>query len=148
LNGGYLYVQTTDNGIQVYGPMINATNKSALYTTYTKAELDAATSSISTNQYYGLDVSSDGKKILLGAPFGNVFELEPTLRLSISLSGTSVILSWPVFHTGVLVESSATLQPWSFADLYPQPAVVVVGDLNTATIPVDPSAPVFFRLRK
>ena len=24
----------------------------------------------------------------------------------------------------------------------------VVGDLNAATIPVDPSAPVFFRLRK
>jgi hypothetical protein len=145
--GGYLYVQTTDNGIQVYGPMINATNTGPLYTTYTKAELDAVTSLVSTNQYYGLDVSADGKKMLLGAPFGNVYELEPALRLGISQSGANVILSWPAYYTGAVVQSSATLEPGSFADVSPPPAMVVVGDRITATIPVDPSAPVFFRLR-
>ena len=143
--GGYLYVQTTDNGIQVYN-MTSATVLGSLHTTYTKAELDAATGY--TAQYYGLDVSADGKQILLGASLGNVYELEPALRLSITQSGRSVILSWPASHTGVVVESSATLEPSGFADLSPQPAVTVVGDLNIAIIPADPAAPAFFRLRK
>ena len=45
--------------------------------------------------------------MLLGAPFGNVYELEPAFRLSISQSGTNVILSWPAYYTGAVVESSA-----------------------------------------
>ena len=143
--GGYLYVQTTDNGIQVYN-LTSATVLGSLYATYTKAELDAATGY--TAQYYGLDVSADGKQILLGASLGNVYELEPALRLSITQSGRSVILSWPASHTGVVVESSATLEPSGFADLSPQPAVTAVGDLNIAIIPADPAAPAFFRLRK
>ena len=40
--GGYLYVQTTDNGIQVYN-MNSATSLGSLYTTYTKLDLDAIT---------------------------------------------------------------------------------------------------------
>jgi len=127
---GYLYVQTTDNGIQVYGPMINATNKGPLYATYTKTEVDAITGIKTAEQYYGLDVSVDGKKLLLGAAFGNVFVLEPALHLSVSRSGTNIILSWPAYHTGVVVESSTTLESSGFADLSPQPAVAVVGDLN------------------
>jgi hypothetical protein len=144
--GGYLYVQTTDNGIQVYN-MVNATTLGSLVTTYTKAELDAATGVGPNDQYYGLDVSADGKKLLLGAPFGNVYELEPAFRLSISRSGTDVILSWPANHTtGVFVQSSADLSI-SPADLDPQPAIVVNGGLNTVTIPMG-AEPKFYRLRK
>ena len=66
-------MQTTDNGIQVYGPMINATNMGPLYATYTKAELDACTGVNDEDQYYGMDVSADGRTMLLGAPFGNVY---------------------------------------------------------------------------
>ena len=144
--GGYLYVQTTDNGIQVYN-MIDATTLGSLVTTYTKAELDAATGIAAADQYYGLDVSADGRKLLLGAPFGNVYELEPGPRLSLIRSGTDVILSWPANQIGMVIESSSDLSI-SFASLDPQPAVVVVGDLNVAVIPANPAAPAFYRLRK
>ena len=71
--GGYLYVQTTDNGILVYN-MTSATVLGSLYTTYTKAELDATTGY--TAQYYGMDLSPDGTKMLLGAAAGNVYQLQ------------------------------------------------------------------------
>jgi hypothetical protein len=147
--GGYLYVQTTDNGIQVYN-MVNATTLGSLVTTYTKAELDAATGVGPNDQYYGLDVPADGKKLLLGAPFGNVYELEPAPRLSISRSGTDVILSWPASQTAMVVESSSDLSLGStgFASLDPQPAVAVSGNMKLAVIPVNPAAPAYFRLRK
>ncbi len=145
--GGYLYVQTTDNGIEVYGPMVSATDKGPLYATYTKAELDALTGIRDEDQYYGVDLNSDAGKMLLGAPFGKVFVLERAFDMSITQSGNNVILSWPSYYAGAVVESSSTLQPWSFADLIPQPAKVAAGDRVSATITMDPAAPVFFRLR-
>ena len=142
--GGYLYVQTTDNGIRVYN-MINATTLGSLVTTYTKAELDAATGVATADQYYGLDVSPDGATILLGAPFGNVFELAPAFRMNIRQSGTDMILSWPAYYTNAVLESSSDLSA-SFAEMFPQPTVTKVGNLNSAIIPA--SAPQYFRLRK
>ena len=93
-----------------------------LCTTYTKAELDALTGIGTGDQYYGMDLSADGRKMLLGAPFGKVYVLEPASDLSITQSGTNVILSWPAYYTGAVIESSSTLEPGSFADLIPQPA--------------------------
>jgi hypothetical protein len=142
--GGYLYVQTTDNGIQVY-KMTDATTLGPLYTTYTKAELDAATGIAPTDQYYGMDLSPDGTKMLLGAPFGSVYELAPAFRLGLSRSGTDVILSWPAAYTGVVVQSSSDLS-LGVTDMSPQPIVVRSGNFNTATIPV--SGAQYFRLRK
>ena len=52
--GGYLYVQTTDNGIRVYN-MTSATTLGALAATYTKQDLDANTGG--SDQYFGLDVT-------------------------------------------------------------------------------------------
>lgn len=75
--GGYLYVQTTDNGIQVYN-MTNATTLGWLYTTYTKAKLDALTGG--WTQYYGLDVTPDGAKLLLGGLYGKVCEVGTPLQ--------------------------------------------------------------------
>jgi hypothetical protein len=145
--GNYLYVQTTDNGIEVYGPMVNATSKGPLYATYTKAELDALTGIRDEDQYYGLDLSADAGKALLGAPFGKVYVLERKFDLSITKSGANVILSWPAYYAGAFVESSSTLEPGSFADLSPQPAKVAVGDRVTATVSIAPDVPAFFRLR-
>ena len=143
--GGYLYVQTTDNGIRVYD-MINATTLGSLVTTYTKAELDTATGVATADQYYGLDVSPDGATLLLGAPFGNVFELAPAFRLGISQSGTDMILSWPAYYTGAVVESSSDLSA-SFAEMSPQPTVTKIGNLNTVIIPAD-AGNTYFRVRK
>ena len=69
---GYLYVQTSDNGIYVYS-MTGATTLGSLYTTYTKEQLDALTGG--SPQYYGFDVTADGKRLLLGGQGGNVTEL-------------------------------------------------------------------------
>jgi hypothetical protein len=71
--GGYLYVQTTDNGIFVYS-MTSATTIGPIYTTHTKSQLDAVTAGGSA-QYFGLDLTSGGKKLLLGGLAGQVFEL-------------------------------------------------------------------------
>ncbi len=146
--GGFLYVQTTDNGIQVYGPMVNATNKGPLFATYTKAELDAATGLRTVDQYYGLDLSADGRKIVLGAPLGSVYVLEPACRLSVTKSGSNVILSWPEYYASAVIESSATLDPGSFAELVPQPTVTTASGAKSAVIAIDPATPAFYRLRK
>ncbi len=142
---GYLYVQTTDNGVQVY-KMTDATTLGALYATYTKAQLDALTGG--STQYFGLDVTTDGRKMLLGGLDGKVYELEERalITASISRSGSNVLLSWPVSFTNMMVQSSSNLST-GFVDLDPQPAVVVNGDLNTVTIPAGANS-AFFRLRK
>jgi hypothetical protein len=145
--GNYLYVQTTDNGIQVYGPMINATNKGPLFVTYTKAELHALTGVLSDAQYYGMDLSPDAGKMVLGAAFGSVYVLERKFEVSITKSGSNVILSWPSYYAGAVVESSSTLQPGSFFEVGPQPAKVAAGDRVTATVSIAPDVPTFFRLR-
>lgn len=75
--GGYLYVQTTDNGIQVYN-MTNATTLGLLYTTYSKDKLDALVGR--PTQYWGLDVTPDGTKLLLGGLEGKVSELGAPLQ--------------------------------------------------------------------
>lgn len=141
--GGYLYVQTTDNGIQVYR-MADASLIDALVATYSKAELDAITGY--SGQYYGLDVTPDGKQLLLGAAGGLVFELGAPI-LSVARSETGVVLSWPNSVTAVVIQASPSLSPSSFSDLDPQPAIAVNGKLNTAQIATgDGNA--FFRLRK
>ena len=76
--GGFLYVQTTDNGVQVY-PMPTATSVGPLLMTYTKERLDELTGY--TGQYYGLDVSADGSKMILGAAQGLVYELARIPRI-------------------------------------------------------------------
>jgi hypothetical protein len=76
--GGYLYVQTTDNGIQVYN-MVDAVTLGSLYTTYAKDKLDALTGG--STQYYGLDVTPDGATLLLGGLEGKVAELGTPLQV-------------------------------------------------------------------
>jgi hypothetical protein len=143
--GGYLYVHTTDNGIQVYN-MTDATHLGSLYTTYTKAELDACTGRLTADQYYGFDVSPDLKTILLGAALGNVFELAPALRLDLSRSGTDVTLSWPAYYGTEVVQSSSDLSA-GFTDMSPQPTVMRSGSVNTVIIPAG-AGNTYFRVRK
>jgi phage-related protein len=78
--GGYLYVQTTDNGIQVY-EMTSATTLGPLYTTYTAELLEELTGY--TGQYWGFDVSPDGRKFLLGAAGGTLHEVGGVLPLKL-----------------------------------------------------------------
>lgn len=51
---GYLYVQTTNDGIKVF-TMTSPTSIGSLYTTYTQAQLNALTG---TASYYGFDVNT------------------------------------------------------------------------------------------
>ncbi len=74
--GGYLYVQTTDNGIQVYS-MNSATSLGALHTTYTKEFLTDLTGY--SGQFWGFDVTTEGEMLLGGT--GAVFELAGPVRL-------------------------------------------------------------------
>ena len=141
--GGYLYVQTTDNGIQVYS-MTDATTLGSLYTTYAKADLDAITGY--TGQYYGMDVTPDGTQLLLGGATGVVFELGPPI-LSIARSETGAVISWPSSVNAVRIQASPSLSSPDFTDLDPQPAIQVNGKLNTAPVPTS-GEHTFFRLHK
>jgi hypothetical protein len=146
--GGYLYVQTTDNGIQVYR-MTSATALGPLDTIYTKELLEELTGY--TGQFWGFDVSADGKKLLLGGAGGLAFELDVTrqepLLLSISRLGDNVVLSWPASINDAVVQASTSLSPPNFADLDPQPDVSIDQELNTATIAIGASGQ-FYRLRR
>ena len=144
---GHLYVQTTDNGVQIYN-MTDATTLGSLHATYTKQELDALTGG--SAQYFGLDVTPDGKTMLLGGLGGSVFELleKSDPSVIISMSGENVVLSWPASLTNMIIQSTSDLS-MGFADLDPQPAVVIDGEMNTATIAVSAGVDrAFFRLRQ
>jgi hypothetical protein len=103
---GYLYLQTSDNGICVYR-MTDATTLGSLYTTYTKEQLDALMGG--SAQYYGFDVTADGRRLLLGGQGGNVFELGERPSLSISRSGAAIVISWPASVSAQVIQSSASL---------------------------------------
>jgi hypothetical protein len=144
--GGYLYVQTTDNGIQVYN-MVNATTLGNLYTNYDKTVLDAITGRPANGQYWGFDVTLDQTRFLLSTGSGLAFEFGPPI-LNIGGSATDITLSWPQSVNAVVVQSSPSLSPPAFVDLDPQPAVVVSpdGKMNTATLPIG-TGNGYYRLR-
>ncbi len=142
--GGYLYVHTTDNGIQVYS-MTSATSIGSLLLTYDKASIDAITGQVSTGQYWGFDVAKDGSKFIVGglgicAEFG-----APNLKLA--LDSTYATLAWPSNVTAVAVQSATTMAPGGFTDVDPQPTVMQDGKTNLVQIPVT-TGNSFFRLRK
>lgn len=141
--GGYLYVQTTDNGVEVYN-MTDATTLGLSYATYGKGDLDAITGY--SGQYYGFDVSADATKLVLGAGQGRVYELGPPI-LGIARSATDVVLDWPESVTAVVIQSAPKLAAPDFSDLDPQPTVEVIDKMNRATIPIG-NANAFYRLRK
>ena len=101
-------------------------------------------------QYFGLDVTPDGKTMLLGGLGGSVFELleKSDPSVIISMSGENVVLSWPASLTNMIIQSTSDLS-MGFADLDPQPAVVIDGEMNTAAIAVSAGVDrAFFRLRQ
>jgi len=146
--GGRLYVQTTDNGIHVYR-MNSATSLGELETTYTKQDLDEPTGY--TGQYWGFDVTKDGKTFVLGGAPGLAWELavtaEDELRLEISRSGNQLVLAWPGSIAGAVIQGAATVEPLSFEELIPRPAVTLNEGRHTASLPLG-SGNMFFRLRK
>ncbi len=140
---GYLYVQTTDNGIFVYH-LTDATTLGSLYATYTKEQLDAITGG--STQYFGLDLTPNGRKLLLGGLEGKVYEFEGRPSLTITRSGSGLELSWPASDRPIVLQSSPGL-PAGFVDVDPQPSAVAGGERNTVTVPLGPDS-MFFRLRQ
>ena len=84
---GYLYVHTTNNGVQVYN-MTDASTLGSLYTTYSQTELEAL-SGRGKQQSWGFDVSNDGALMLYTNGSGTVLELipEPTTLFLFVISG-------------------------------------------------------------
>lgn len=140
---GFLYVQTTDNGIQVYA-MNSATSLGALHATYEKTTLDMLTSY--AGQYYGLDVSKDGRCLVLGASGGKTYELGP-VSLFGTRTGEDLILSWPTLPMYYTLQQSSTPASGSFVDVDPQPQITSDGFVDSMTVPRE-SGNVFYRLRK
>jgi hypothetical protein len=70
-----------------------------------------------------------------------------SVQLKIARSGNNIILSWRKEFTGFVVQGATRLVPSDWADLSPQPPIVVQGDFNTATVSVQ-SGVRFFRLKK
>jgi len=70
--GGYLYVHTTDNGIQVY-KMLDATTVGPLVYTYSKELMDSLFPGLASSQYWGFDVSPDGMRMVLSGANGRTY---------------------------------------------------------------------------
>jgi hypothetical protein len=142
---GYLYVQSTEDGIQVY-PMTSATSIGPLLFTYTRDILDTIAVQ-SGAAYYGLDVWPDGSRFVLGSANGRVIEFgAPEVQIN-KVDANSVMLSWPSAVTSVAIQSSPTLVPASFVDIEQQPLVTLDGKTNSASVSVSGDQ-TFFRLRK
>ena len=141
--GGYLYLQSSDDGIQVYS-MANPTNMGSLYESYSAELLNEVTRSTLLPPYYGFDVEPNGRNLLLGGYDGRVLELGSP-NLTMSCSGTDTMLTWDASGPDVVVQSCYSLSPSSFWDIYP--AVQVNGKLRTAIISASPDT-AFFRLRR
>ena len=143
--GGLLYVQTTDNGIQVY-EMNSATSLGQRRATYPKELLEELTGY--AGQFWGFDVDTEGTLLLSGGG-GLAYELEPQavepLRLAISSSADAVILSWSAAVTDAVIQAATDLT--GFDDLDPQPSVEIIQGQNTATIP-STAGRQFYRLRR
>ncbi|MGN6384969.1 MAG: hypothetical protein ACTHMT_01895, partial [Verrucomicrobiota bacterium] len=92
-----------------------------------------------TGQYWGFDVTSDGKTFVLGGAPGTAWELTVTaqepLSVSISRSGNDVVLAWPAAIDGATVEAADALAPGGFSEMNPQPTVEGNEGQNNATIP-------------
>jgi hypothetical protein len=69
------------------------------------------------------------------------------VELTITRSGNNIILSWPAASTGFVVQGATRLVPSDWADLSPQPPIVVQGGLNSVSVPIQ-SGLRFFRLKK
>lgn len=145
--GGYLYVQTTDNGIQVYA-MTDATTLGPLYTTYSAELLEELTGYL--GQFWGFDVAPDGTMLLSGGG-GLAYELEvqplEPLRLTVSSSNDYIILSWSAAVSDAVIQAATDLEGTGFSDLDPQPPVDIDQRQNTATVPIT-SGSQFYRLRR
>jgi hypothetical protein len=145
--GGLLYVQTTDNGIQVY-EMNSATSLGQLLTVYPKELLEELTGY--AGQFWGFDVAPDGTLLLSGGG-GLAYELEvqslEPLRLTVSSSSDEIVLSWSAAVTDAVIQAATDLQGTGFSDLDPQPPVEIDQGQNTATVPIT-SGSQFYRLRR
>ena len=75
---GYMYLQTTTDGIYVYD-MTDATTLGTLYTHHTKAQLDAVAGAAAHS--YGSDVADRGRTIILGRAATAIAELGSTYAL-------------------------------------------------------------------
>ncbi len=88
--GGYLYVHTTDNGIQVY-KMVDATTLGPLVYTYSKSLIDSLFPGQASSQYWGFDVSADGMRMVLSGSSGRTYLIygvpEPASWLLMLLAG-------------------------------------------------------------
>ncbi|HWQ90439.1 MAG TPA: hypothetical protein VN673_02120 [Clostridia bacterium] len=143
--GGYLFVQTTDDGIQIF-QMTSATQLGPWHATYNRSELDMMSGTIAPDKYYGFDVTPDGKRFLLGNGAGITAEIGAPL-LNVTTLGSEAVLAWPASVVNVTVESAASLAPASFTDMPVPPAVYQDGKFNKANVTMTPEA-AFFRLRR
>jgi hypothetical protein len=141
--GGYLYLQSSDNGIQVFR-MSGPTTLAEKVRTYELQDLNNVTHD-GDRAIYGFDVAPDGQGLLLGSFTGNVYELgQPTLTVS-AISQTGMTLSWPASVTNVVLQSSPDLSPGSFSDI--APTTSEGSDVRSATVDFGAGRS-FFRLRK
>jgi hypothetical protein len=117
--GGKLYVQTTDNGIQVYN-LTNPTTLGSLDRTFTKEDLDTVTGY--TGQYWGFDVSTDRKTLILAGQ-GLVYELSlaapPDVLFtenfdSMGPTGVTLPAGWTAGHLGAVgTQNRLVMEPYA-----------------------------------
>lgn len=151
--GGYLYLQTTADGIFVYS-MVNATTLGSLVAHHTKAQITAATGK--SDKSYGFDVADNGQRIILGIGTLGIAELVQGLPFTEDFEsyadGTQVSSLWHRFwsasDTNVVVtagvgvsDSKAAVLPENTAltnTLYPSMTLTKVWtDMYLKSVKID-----------
>jgi hypothetical protein len=79
--------------------------------------------------------------------FSRPMTLQAVPLLGITLSGTNLVLSWPVAAGVFNVQESSTVAPCKWNDLHPQPPLTQNGSQYQATVPMHATLQ-FYRLRR
>ena len=126
---GYLYVQTTDDGIYIYN-MIDATTLGTLHTRYTKDRLDMLSEDTQTK--WGFDVVAGGARMLLCAGHGRAIEF----GLPRVDAGDNQTIIWPG-HEVTLQLNTAIV--WHIGEPNPMDLVTTWSQLEgPSTVQFDP----------
>lgn len=144
-NGTVFAVNTNGTGFEtLYSFSGGGTNSAGVFTNNDGANPQAALV-LSGNTLYGT-TSTGGTNGL-----GSVFQLTIERQLTLTLSVTNVILSWPTYDTGYTLEFATNLvspvdwQSTNVWESYPNSALSVINGRNVVTNPISGSQ-MFFRL--
>jgi uncharacterized repeat protein (TIGR01451 family) len=143
------FVSAAPAGYTVAGQTITFTNlgnlDSGLWTTATIVVQATAAGTITDTASCSSGITDPFKANNSASVKTIVQPVAGAVELSITLSGTNVIVAWPITPLNYYLESATSLRPPMVWTPVTNPLPIVVGERNTVTMPIG-SSNMFFRL--